>query len=54
MPERPDETTAAQAEPVLVRVAADAIPFTHEVEELDVLEVAARTGAGIDTGPFGC
>jgi hypothetical protein len=44
----PRETTAAQAEPVVVAIAPDAIPFTHDVEELGVLEVASRIGAGMD------
>ena len=31
-----------------LRIAPDAIPFTHEVEELDVLEVVFRSGAGMN------
>ena len=31
-----------------LRIAPDAIPFTHEVEELDVLEVAFHSGAGMN------
>jgi len=31
-----------------LRIAPDAIPFTHDVEELDVLEVASRNGYGMD------